>query len=103
MSSVDIVIRSHAKDFAWLRHCLAGVRRWCTGFRHVVVVVPRKSEHRLARYGIEADRIVVCPDYTDDYLGQQVTKTLADTFTDADYIAHLDSDSVVRRPLTPPT
>lgn len=100
MGSVDIVIRSHAKDFAWLRHCLAGVRRWCTGFRQVVVVVPGKCERRLARYGIEADRIVLCPDYADDYLGQQVTKTLADTFTDADHIAHLDSDSVVRRPLT---
>ncbi|MER8010383.1 hypothetical protein [Streptomyces sp. NPDC094149] len=101
MGSVDIVIRSHAKDFAWLRHCLAGVRRWCTGFRDVVVVVPRRCEHRLARYGIEADRIVLCSDHADDYLGQQVTKTLADTFTDADFIAHLDSDCVVRRPLTP--
>ncbi|MEV6778649.1 hypothetical protein [Streptomyces syringium] len=101
MPTVDIVIRSHAKDFPWLRHCLAGVRRWCSGFRHVVVVIPRKSAPRLARYGIEADRIVQCVDYPEDYLGQQVTKVFADELTDADFIAHLDSDCIVRRPLSP--
>ncbi|MEH6373389.1 hypothetical protein V7793_03360 [Streptomyces sp. KLMMK] len=63
MPTVDIVIRSHAKDFAWLRHCLSAVRRRRTGFRRVVVVVPRKSATRLTRYGIEANSIIRCPDY----------------------------------------
>ncbi|MEU1817001.1 hypothetical protein ABZ543_17660 [Streptomyces roseifaciens] len=57
---------------------------------------------RLTRYGIEADSIIRCPDYAEDYLGQQVTKVLADRLTDADFIAHLDSDCVIRRVRDPP-
>jgi hypothetical protein len=43
-------------------------------------------------------RIVVCPDYSDDYIGQQITKLYVDTLSDADYIAHVDSDCVFLRP-----
>jgi len=64
-------------------------------------VVPERSAKRLGRWDLDADRIVVCEDFADDYLGQQVTKLHADLFTDAELIVHLDSDCVVRRPLRP--
>lgn len=44
---------------------------------------------------------MLCRDYSDDYLGQQVTKLFADTYSNADYIAHIDSDCVFCRPTTP--
>lgn len=50
---------------------------------------------------LDADRVVTCPDYRDDYLGQQVTKLHADLLSDADYICHVDSDCVFQRPTTP--
>lgn len=46
-------------------------------------------------------QIVFCRNYPDDYLGQQATKLLADTFTDADYICHVNSDCIFRRPTAP--
>jgi hypothetical protein len=99
--ATDIVIRSHARDFVWLRYCLAAVDRWCRGFRRVIVVVPRRSAPRLARVRFPCDDVVLCDDVAEDYLGQQVTKLHADELTDAELIAHLDSDCILRRPLTP--
>jgi hypothetical protein len=99
--TVDILVRSCSRDFPWLHHCLAAIRRRCRGFRDVILVVPERSAPRLARWDLPADRVEVCRDFPDDYLGQQVTKLHADLLTDADLIAHLDSDCVVRRPLRP--
>ncbi|MGB2712155.1 MAG: hypothetical protein WBC33_11645 [Conexibacter sp.] len=101
MEDVDIVIRSYSRDFRWLGYCLDAVRRWCSGFRQVVVVVPERSKTRLSRWGLRPDCLIVCCDYPDDYLGQQVTKLYADHVTDAALIAHLDSDCIIRGPLRP--
>lgn len=99
----DIFIRSYWKDLAWLKLCLASIARFCTGFRNVIVVVPRSSEpwlrRRLGR--LEGVRLELCPNYTDDYLGQQVTKLSADVHTDADFICHVDSDCIFCTPTEP--
>src|SRR5262249_4265194 len=39
-----------------------------------------------------------CGEYADDYLGQQITKLNADAFTDADYVAMVDSDCIFHAP-----
>jgi hypothetical protein len=77
------------------------VHRFCRGFRHVVVVLPRSSLARWTWSGLTADRVLCCPDYRDDYLGQQVTKLYADTWSDADFVCHVDSDCVFQRPTAP--
>jgi hypothetical protein len=100
-ASCDIVVRSYYRDFRWLRYCLASIERYCTGFRGVVVVIPKSSLAKWRWLGLSADRVVCCPEYRDDYLGQQVTKLHADVYSDADYICHVDSDCVFRRPTTP--
>ena len=98
----DILIRSYWKDFEWLEFCLASIEKHCRGFRAVIVVVPHSSEPWLRQYTLPGfARITFCPDYADDYLGQQATKLLADTFTDAEYICHVDSDCVFFRPTSP--
>jgi hypothetical protein len=98
---VDIVIRSYYKDFRWLEWCLRSIDRFCQGFRQVVLVVPESSRERLEWRGISADRVVICGDYPDDYLGQQVTKLHADLLTDATFICHVDSDCIFARPSAP--
>jgi Family of unknown function (DUF6492) len=99
----DIFIRSYYKDLEWLELCVASIATYCRGFRAVVVVVPRSSRPWLERRrGLPATvRLEWCPDYRDDYLGQQVTKLYADTLTDADFVCHVDSDCIFCRPIAP--
>jgi hypothetical protein len=98
----DLFIRSYWKDLEWLRFCLESAHRYCHGFRSVIVVVPRATEPWLKRAGLQPPgRIEFCQDYCDDYLGQQVSKLLADKFSDADFICHVDSDCVFCRPTAP--
>lgn len=95
--SIDIVIRSYYRDQAWLTLALRALERFVIGHRKVVVVLPRRSLERLDRLLQRADSRLVfrsCEDFTDDYLGQQVTKLHADLYTDADVILHLDSDQI---------
>ena len=100
--SCDIFIRSYWKDLNWLQACLASIEKYCRGFRRVVVTLPRSSEAWLRRTSLQQKATIeFCCDYCDDYLGQQVTKLLADTFTDADFICHVDSDCIFHRETTP--
>jgi hypothetical protein len=101
VTSCDILVRSHARDFPWLELSLRSIRRFCAGFRSVVLVVPRSSEPWLRRFDLAADEVDLCDDVADDYLGQQVTKLYADEHSDAEIVVHLDSDCIVDRRLTP--
>jgi hypothetical protein len=101
-TTCDLFIRSYWKDLEWLRYCLASIDRYCHGFRSVIVVVPRSTAPWLRREPLPAHvRVEFCPDYQVDYLGQQVTKLLADTISEADYICHVDSDCVFFRATAP--
>jgi hypothetical protein len=98
----DLFVRSYWRDLDWLELCLRSIDRNCSGFGRVIVVVPDSSRAWLRRTPLASDeRIVFCRDYVDDYLGQQVTKLFADTYSDADYICHVDSDCVFIRPVSP--
>jgi hypothetical protein len=98
----DLFIRSYWKDFDWLQFCLASIAGYCRGFRAVVLVLPQSSRPWLKRLDVPDDiRIEFCGNYRDDYLGQQASKLLADNFTDADYVCHVDSDCIFDRPTTP--
>ena len=100
-ATVDILLRSYYKDFGWLSFCLRSIAKYCHGVRDVVVVVPEGSEERLRLAGMMPPRVKYCPHFPDDYLGQQVTKLYADTYTDADFIIHVDSDCMFRRTCSP--
>jgi len=100
--TADIFIRSYWKDLEWLQACVASIQKYCEGFRDVVVTLPHSSQAWLRRSPLPAGiRVEFCDDYRDDYLGQQVTKLQADTFTDADYICHVDADCIFYRRTTP--
>lgn len=90
------MIRSYWRDFPWLELCLRSIETFTSGFRRVIVAVPGKSTPYLARYPAIASfaTVVVCDDYPDDYLGQQITKLHVDLLTDADFVTHVDSDVI---------
>jgi hypothetical protein len=102
MTSVDIFIRTYYKDLRWLAYCLRSIEKYAHGFRDVILVTPRSSAARLTWSGLGRKVTThICEDFADDYLGQQVTKMLADHYSDADFVCHLDSDCILRRPVTP--
>nr|WP_248832548.1 hypothetical protein [Frankia sp. Mgl5] len=98
---VAVLIRTYYRDLAWLSYSLAAVEKWCRGFTEVVVVSPRTGAPAVRRALPGSVRLEICPDYRDDYLGQQVTKLHADRFTDAELICHVDSDVIFTRSTTP--
>jgi hypothetical protein len=98
---VDIVIRSYYRDLEWLRYCLRSIDRFCSGFHRVLVVVPESCRERIRRSPLDGVEVAYCPNYPDDYLGQQVTKLYADTMSEADYILHVDSDCTFKLPVRP--
>jgi hypothetical protein len=103
--TIDILIRSYFRDFRWLDLSLRSIVKFVEGYRRIVIVMPGSSVERLRGHEIPAcTRAVVlrCQDYEDDYLGQQVSKLYADTFSDAPVIAHIDSDCIFRAPCALP-
>jgi len=101
MVAMDIVVRSHYRDLQWLQYCLRSIVRFGSGFRRTLVVVPESCRERIRRSPLDHVETVFCPNYADDYLGQQVTKLCADMVTDADYILHIDSDCAFHSPVQP--
>jgi hypothetical protein len=98
--SVGVLIRSYRRDFEWLRYCLAALARFLPEVP-MTLVVPKASEPWLPRVGpgLDAVTLRICEGGGDDYLGQQVTKMYADSYVDADFICHLDSDCILGSPL----
>ena len=99
---IDIVIRSYFRDFGWLHWALKSIHTFVRGYRHVILILPESSMERwkdeLIPQGMSL-QIVTCPQFRDDYLGQQVSKLYADQISTADYIIHVDSDCVFARPI----
>jgi hypothetical protein len=97
-----LFIRSYWKDLEWLALCLRAIERHCYGFSEVVVVVPESTRAWLVRRPLPGGaRLLYCPLYGDDYLGQQVTKLHADSYTQADLIVHVDADCIFTRATGP--
>lgn len=81
------------------------ITRFVEGFRRIVIVMPSSSRERLRGSEIPASAqalVLECPEYSDDYIGQQITKLHADQFTDAPLIAHIDSDCIFHAPCSLP-
>lgn len=67
------------------------------------MVLPNSSRPWLRKIPAFDKEIEVsfCRDYRDDYLGQQATKLMADSFSDADFICHVDVDCIFLRTVSP--
>jgi len=98
-ASVDLFIRSYKKDFEWLWYCLKSCAKSAKGFRQIHVVVPDGDQQELNHLTLE--KVHTCPRYEEDYLGQQVTKLNADLYSGADFICHIDSDTVWLHDVSP--
>lgn len=101
--TTDIFIRTYAKDAEWLRYCLRSIQKFCTGFRDLVVVCPEESAEAIRPLALEfLARFEICPRmHANDYVGQQATKMMADTWCRSDIICFMDSDTIFIKPFCP--
>jgi hypothetical protein len=102
---IDIFIRTYFRDFRWLDLSLISIIKHVEGFRRIIVAMPASSLERLRGREVLASAnatVLACPEYANDYLGQQVDKLNADLVTDASLIVHVDSDCIFRRPCSLP-
>lgn len=96
--TIDIFIRTYSDDLKWLSYSLKSIHKFCTGFRDIIIVIPESQLNLLQGFNLTREKIITCPLYKDDYLGQQVTKLYADEYSDADYILYTDSDTLFTIP-----
>ena len=99
---VDVLYVTYAKDAEWFKHSIEVLVTNLSGWRRIIVVCPRQDED-LIREQLPKDYfggpIVVQP--IEDWPGkgyywQQWVKMSADTFSDAPYIMHIDSDVFIK-------
>ena len=98
--SCDIFIRTYPGDYGWLKYCLQAINKYAKCFRKIWIVSPQDIPF-MDKPGYQWKQM---NDETEDgYLAQQITKLYADVITDyqADYILHIDSDTLFTRPVTP--
>jgi hypothetical protein len=99
--SCDIFIRTYPGDYEWLSYCVRSIEKFARGFRKVWIVSPEPIFLPANMPGFETK--MINDESEDGYLAQQITKLYADVITDyqADYILHIDSDTLLTRPITP--
>lgn len=89
---VSIFIRTYHKDIKWLNYCLRSIHQNLTGWDEIVVCIPKGQEHLLSH--LTSEKVVTCKKYSDDYLGQQISKLQAHNYCSHGIIMFIDSDVV---------
>lgn len=101
--TVDIVVASCTKDIPYLHYCLKSIDKFATGFRNVILVVAEEEEPSFRMYQnqcvLKTYRRV--SDSVKWQIHAQAMKCFADTFSDADFILHDDSDCIFTEPVVP--
>jgi glycosyltransferase involved in cell wall biosynthesis len=95
--SISIFIRTYKNDLEWLQYCLKSIHKYVTGYNKIVVCIPENQQHLLKDFNLH--NVVTSPIYKDDYLGQQVSKLMADTYCNSEYVVYVDSDCVFTEPV----
>ncbi len=98
----SIFIRSYEKDFKWLVYCVKSIRKYCVGFRDVILAVPDVHVSGIPDEVRElVDLVVPIAEQTHGYIAQQITKLQAHRYTDSEQILFVDSDCVVQCECSP--
>lgn len=97
-----------ARDLDWLRYSLESFKKYCKGFSGVTIVVPTWDYQKFLQF--ERYSEPGCPVLVKDFLEMPgkgfvhhlAMKCCADlTSPQADFIIHLDPDSLAKEPITP--
>lgn len=106
---VSIFVKTCSKDYAWLRYCLLSIRKFCSGFRSVVIVCDDIDRNISGWIGDMMAGCVYSLHYAETrssctgYLQQQAVKLCALQYCppETQIVLFLDSDSIFTCPVTP--
>lgn len=90
---ISVFIRTYEGDLEWLRYCLASLHRNLAGWDEIVICIPEGQAGKL-RDLITDEKVVTCAVYTDDYIGQQVSKLQSFRHVRGEFVLFVDSDVV---------
>lgn len=93
---VDIFIRTYHKDLEFLALALRSIHAKVTGFRRIIIAIPKGQGHLLKH--LTAETVIEVDDLPNGYIGQQLTKMEAWRYTDADFVLFWDSDVIASEP-----
>lgn len=93
---INIFIRTYKNDLPWLQYCLRSIHKYVTGYDKIIVCIPENQVSLLNDFNLP--KVIACPIYKDDYLGQQISKLNADIYCESEYVLYVDSDCVFTKP-----
>lgn len=94
---ISIFIKTYKNDFAWLFYCLKSIKKYCTGYDKVIIIVPSQDakEWNAMKFDFpKRTEIFFVNEEGNGYLFQQYVKMSAWKYSDADYIKFFDSDCI---------
>lgn len=94
--TVDWFYKTYPADFPWMVFSLRSLQKFATGFRKIVVVCSEQQPPTGT-----AEQVYMAHESGDPYMTQQLIKMHADCFTDAEFIAYMDSDTILTTNVTP--
>ena len=95
---IDIFIKSYHKDFKWLRHCMASIRKYVTGYNEIIILIPEDDREQFNMQLPDRTFVHTVKESGNGYLFQQWCKLTAHKYSGADFIAFTDSDCVFKEP-----
>jgi hypothetical protein len=101
-----LFIKSYKPDFVWLAYALRSIKKFCTGYHEVVIVVPNSDLEEAFKLLPQFDtvnnyRVIGIDEPPNGYLYQQVVKMNAHNYTDCELIQYHDSDCIFTMPTDP--
>jgi FkbM family methyltransferase len=95
--TLDVFYVTYLHDLEWFQWSIFLLNKHLSGFRKIVAVAPIQDAAIFSKFkGIEWHFIEDWPER--NYFWQQWVKMNANTYTDAEYILHIDSDVMVTEP-----
>ena len=100
--TTDVLYVTYAKDAQWFSRSLEVLRHNLSGYRSIVVVCPVQDADIFKPIcDARGAALVPIPGWPGvGYHWQQWVKINADTYTDADYVCHIDSDVFIAHPVS---
>lgn len=95
-----LFIKSYKPDFVWLAYALKSIKKFCTGYHEVVIVVPNQDLEE-AKKLVTDEKLIGIDEPPNGYLFQQVVKLNAHKYTDCELIQYHDSDCIFITPTSP--
>ncbi len=98
--NIDILIVSYRKDLEWFRWSTLVLKANLTGYRNIIATVPHADVPFFAPICEERGiKLVGREEWPGKgYHSQQWEKISADSYSDAEYIVHMDSDTFIAKP-----